>query len=192
MNTQKLIKTFAMSAFAVAISFGSMQALAGVGHGKDQGHAKNMNIGKPGNPNKIDRTVEIKMFDNYFEEKMLSVKEGETVRFVVMNAGEFVHEFNIGTKKMHLGHQAEMMKMMENGVLESDKINHQKMMMGKKGKSMAHKDPNSVLLEPQKTGVVIWKFAKAGKIEFACNVPGHYEDGMKGRVMFNERPSIGS
>ena len=110
---------------------------------------------------------------------------------MVTNAGEFVHEFNIGTKKMHLNHQSEMIKMMESGVLETDQINHKKM-MGKNGASMGHKDLNSVLLEPKKMGEVIWKFAKAGKIEFACNVPGHYEDGMKGHVMFKGRPYVAS
>ena len=29
-------------------------------------------------------------------------------------------------------------------------------------------------IEPGKAGEVIWKFAKAGSLEFACNVPGHY------------------
>ena len=75
--------------------------------------------------------------------------------------------------------------MMEHGVLEADKINHDlmKMDMGG-GKTMEHNDPNSLLLEPGKSGEVTWTFAKAGKIEFACNVPGHYDAGMMGPVLF--------
>jgi uncharacterized cupredoxin-like copper-binding protein len=49
------------------------------------------------------------------------------------------------------------------------------------GKTMMHNDPNSILLEPGKTGELIWKFSNPSKIEFACNVPGHYEAGMVGK-----------
>lgn len=49
---------------------------------------------------------------------------------------------------------------------------------------MAHDDPNSVLLEPGQPGEIVWKFTKAAALEFACNVPGHYEAGMMGRVHF--------
>ena len=47
---------------------------------------------------------------------------------------------------------------------------------------MAHDDPNSVLLEPGKQDEVIWKFTKAMDLEFACNVPGHYDSGMMGPI----------
>ena len=50
------------------------------------------------------------------------------------------------------------------------------------GKTMEHNDPNSALLEPGKSGEVIWKFTKAMELEFACNVPGHYEAGMVGKM----------
>ena len=45
---------------------------------------------------------------------------------------------------------------------------------------MEHDDPNSIRLEPGKTGNIVWKFTNAGKFEFACLIPGHYEAGMKG------------
>ncbi len=32
---------------------------------------------------------------------------------------------------------------------------------------------------------VIWTFSEKGSIEFACNVPGHYQAGMYGEVNFN-------
>jgi uncharacterized cupredoxin-like copper-binding protein len=53
------------------------------------------------------------------------------------------------------------------------------------GKTMEHNDPNSVLLEPGKSAEVIWRFAKAGELEFACNVPGHYDAGMVGMIQTN-------
>ncbi len=50
------------------------------------------------------------------------------------------------------------------------------------GGMMMHDDPNSVLLEPGRTGEVVLKFTKAANLEFACNVPGHYEAGMVGTI----------
>ena len=99
------------------------------------------------------------------------------------NKGEFVHEFNIGTAAMHASHQKEMMMMMEHGALDADKIHMDmmKMDMGN-GMTMEHNDPNSVLLEPGKTAEIIWTFPADTELEFACNVPGHYESGMMGKV----------
>ena len=77
----------------------------------------------------------------------------------------------------------EMMMMVDHGVLEADKINHAKMKMDMGGgKTMEHDDPNSVLLEPGKSGEIVWKFSKAGTFEIACNVPGHYDAGMVGEL----------
>ena len=164
----------------------------------DAGHKDASKIGKPGKANEVTRTINVKMFDSYYEPKSLSIKEGETVRFVVHNAGELVHEFNIATHEMHMAHAPEMMKMMESGVLEADRINRDagKAMSGSMGNSSMgkgamghgsmmsgmHDDPNSVLLEPGKSGEIIWTFPKHAKLEFACNVPGHYDAGMKGLI----------
>jgi len=69
------------------------------------------------------------MLDNLFEPKKISVKEGETIRFIIKNAGELVHEFNIGTSAMRSAHQKEMETMVDHGTLETDKINHAMMKM---------------------------------------------------------------
>jgi uncharacterized cupredoxin-like copper-binding protein len=119
------------------------------------------------------------MYDNYYEPKNISVSAGETVRFVIKNAGKLVHEFNIANADMHTEHQKEMLDMMKSGMLMPSHIDHSK--MHGQG-AMAHDDPNSVLLEPGKSGEIIWKFARAKDLEFACNVPGHYTAGMVGRI----------
>jgi uncharacterized cupredoxin-like copper-binding protein len=36
-------------------------------------------------------------------------------------------------------------------------------------------------------GTLIWKFAQAGTVEFACLIPGHYEAGMKGSIRVDAR-----
>ncbi len=120
------------------------------------------------------------MKDSFYEPKSIVIEAGETVRFRIVNKGELVHEFNLGTANMHAAHRKEMMMMAENGMLEADKINHHMM---KKG-GMMHDDPNSVLLEPGRSGEIVWHFSNAMALEFACNVPGHYEAGMMGRVGF--------
>ena len=136
-------------------------------------------IGKIGKLSEVNKTIEIKMYDNYFEPKEIKIKKNETVRFLITNYGELVHEFNIATREMHLNHQDEMMKMMEYGILLGDKIDKQKMKeLSKKDHSLAHSHKNSLLLEPNQSGELIWKFSKDIVLEAACNVPGHYDSGM--------------
>ncbi len=47
---------------------------------------------------------------------------------------------------------------------------------------MKHYDPNSVLIEPGATEELVWTFTNATGLEFACNIPGHYQSGMVGKV----------
>ena len=140
-------------------------------------------IGEKGDPNQVDRVIEIEMHDNYYYPENIDVKKGETIKFIVKNLGNLVHEYNIGTKEMHIKHQPEMMKLVENEILLADKIDRKKMKeMSKKDHSMGHSHANSVLLEPNETGEIIWKFSKNISLEMACNMPGHYEVGMVGQI----------
>ena len=140
-------------------------------------------IGEKGKLSDVSRTIEIKMYDNYFEPNEIKIKKGETIKFIVHNYGELVHEFNIATKEMHIKHQPEMMKMVENQILLADKINKKKMKeMAKKDHSMGHSHSNSVLLEPNKSAELIWKFTTDINLEAACNVPGHYQSGMVANI----------
>jgi uncharacterized cupredoxin-like copper-binding protein len=176
-----LARALTAATFTAATLLIALPTLAGPGasgHGDDSGAS----IGKPANASAANRTVTVEMHDNYYTPEKISVKAGETVRFVVKNKGQLVHEFNIGTHKMHVAHRPEMMMMVEHGVLEADRINMKaaKQMQATMGHGM-HDEPNSVLLEPGKTGEVVWTFPKRADIEFACNVPGHYEAGMQGK-----------
>ena len=141
-------------------------------------------IGEKGDPNNIDRIINIKMYDNYYEPNSIKVKRGETIKFIVQNFGEMVHEYNIATKEMHIKHQPEMQKMVDHGILLVDKIDMKKMKkMSKKDHSLSHSHSNSVIVEPKKTGEIIWKFSKDINLEMACNIPGHYETGMIGKII---------
>ena len=140
---------------------------------------KNMKIGSKGNENDISRVIKVIMYDNYYKPSSFQINAGETIKFEVENAGELVHEFNIANKMMHMNHQPEMEKMVENEILFADSIDKDKMKkMAKMDKSMGHSHSNSVLLEPKQKGDIIWKFDNAVNIEIACNVPGHYQVGM--------------
>lgn len=142
-------------------------------------------IGEKGKLSEVTRVIEIKMYDNFYEPNEIKVKKGETIKFKVYNFGEFVHEFNIATKEMHLKHQPEMMKLVENEILLGDRIDKKKMKeMAKKDHSMSHSHSNSVLLEPNKEGEIIWKFNTEAKLEAACNIPGHYETGMIAKIKY--------
>lgn len=167
--------------FAAAVSAISAAAFA------DAGHGHGAPIGEPAEASAATRTVGVKLEDMFFEPKSIQVKAGETVRFVLNNAGELLHEFNIGTAAMHVAHQKEMMQMMEHGMLTPTGVNEEMMKMDHSkmgGQAMKHDEPNSVLVEPGKTKELVWKFTQATELEFACNVPGHYEAGMVGNVQF--------
>ena len=147
---------------------------------------KDMKIGSKGNLNEVNRIVKVVMYDNYYEPSSLKIKAGETIKFELVNAGELVHEFNIANKMMHMKHQPQMEKMVENEILFADSIDKNKMKkMAKIDKSMGHSHSNSVLIEPKQKGDIIWKFDNAVNIEIACNVPGHYQVGMIAKVDMN-------
>lgn len=149
-------------------------------------HSAPLTVGEPAKAVGTTRTVMIKMIDNAYEPESVQVKAGETVRFVLTNAGQLLHEFNLGTAAMHVEHQKEMAMMMEHGMLTPTGMNQQMMKMDMGGHTMKHDDPNSVLIAPGEKKELVWKFTKAVDLEFACNIPGHYESGMVGQVQFRQ------
>ena len=113
----------------------------------------------------IDRTVEVSMSDAMrFTPESLSVREGETVRFVVANEGEVMHEFVLGTKASNDEH-AEMMV---------------------KFPGMEHDEPYMAHVAPGETGEIVWTFNRGGDFAFACLIAGHYQAGMVGDIAVGE------
>lgn len=177
-----------MKAFRVAAAISTTLALAAQapaiaapGH-SDAGASA---IGAAGVAAKADRTVDVVMDDNYYGIETLDVKAGETIRFVVRNEGAFLHEFALGTPAMHADHQKEMAMMQDHGMLTPTGIVHDMKDMDHSGMDMAdmsHEDPNSVLVEPGQTAELVWTFGEPMELEFACNIPGHYESGMVGTL----------
>ena len=142
--------------FALALAAQSSFAHDEHAHGHDTEA-----IGKPGLATATTRTVNVSMTDNMrFTPSNIVAKQGETIRFVIKNSGGIKHEFVLGTEK-ELKEHYEVMK---------------------KNPEMEHSDPNMITLAGGETGEVVWQFTKAGKIDFACLQPGHYDAGMKGAV----------
>lgn len=155
---------FAAGSFAAgddhhAASASKSGVKAADGHAHEHGAADA--IGVAGKAAKVTRTVAVDMTDAMrFNPASFTAKQGETIRFTVKNSGQVKHEFVLGTEK-ELREHYELMK---------------------KFPEMEHADANMVTVAPGKTGEVIWQFTKAGKIDFACLQPGHYDAGMKGAV----------
>ena len=125
------------------------------------GHADSDAIGEPGKAADAKRTVTVNMLDSMrFTPQSITVKQGETIKFIVKNSGKVKHEMVLGTEK-ELKEHYEVMK---------------------KNPEMEHADDNQITVQPGKSGEIIWRFTKAGKVNFACLQPGHYVAGMKGFV----------
>ena len=138
-----------------------LMALTAMASGTHAGGHDDEAIGKPGVASKVTRTITMDMADSMrFSVPNVTAKQGETIRFVVKNSGKVKHEMVLGTEK-ELKEHYEVMK---------------------KNPEMEHADANMVTVAPGKTGEIIWQFTKAGKIDFACLQPGHYDAGMKGFV----------
>src|SRR5476651_2337315 len=79
--------------------------------------AQTYDFGHPAAAAKASRSVEVVMGDMSFDPKAIEVKAGETIRFVLVNKGQLLHEFNLGDAAMHAAHRQEMLKMQASGML---------------------------------------------------------------------------
>lgn len=119
-------------------------------------------VGGPAAADQASRSIELSTKDSMaYDPSSIDVTAGETVTFVVTNAGAAVHEFTLGDAAMQREH-AEAMAHMPSG--------------------MAHELPNSIAIEPGKTKRLTWQFGQAGTLEYACHEPGHYDAGMRGQI----------
>ena len=150
---------------AVALAASSVGAFA---HGEDD-HAKKKgpvkkeqkDWGIAGDARAARRTIEITMSDAMrFTPDRLAVKQGETVKLVLKNRGQMLHEFVIGTKKDLDEHAALMLRF----------------------PGMEHDEPYMAHVAPGKAGSIIWTFNRPGEFDFACLIAGHYQAGMVGKI----------
>lgn len=124
----------------------------------------NVDIGKPGSANKAVRTIKLTQVDNMFLPAEITVKEGETVRFLIKNGGNHKHEMLIGST-------ADLKK-----AAGMRRINPEN----------AYAEANLMQLEPGEQKELIWQFAGAGTIDFACPLPGHFKK-MRGKIFVEKK-----
>ena len=167
----RLVQCFLRFAIALAV----LITLSGAGdavlaHGDAHGANKTTAVvskeqqiwGIAGEAKSAKRTIEIRMVDAMrFSPDRIDVRQGETIRFVLRNNGKLMHEMVIGTRKTLDEHAALMMKF----------------------PAMKHDEPWMTHVAPGKSGEIIWTFNRAGDFEFACLISGHYQAGMKGRIV---------
>jgi uncharacterized cupredoxin-like copper-binding protein len=124
-------------------------------------------VGEPGE-GAPDRSISVSMQDSMrfvFDPDLDELKNGETIEFTVRNDGQIQHEFSIGNSEAQINHAAMMQKMPD----------------------MKHNDPNTVSLAPGESAKLSWKFMGKDTVVFACNIPGHFEAGMKQVLAISER-----
>jgi uncharacterized cupredoxin-like copper-binding protein len=119
-------------------------------------------FGREGDPAKVSMTVQVDMADTMrFTPDSLVVKAGETVKFVVKNSGKQTHEMVIGTETELKAH-AEFMR---------------------KHPTMEHDAPYMAHVGSGKKEEIVWQFTKPGEYHYGCLIPGHFEAGMKGKIV---------
>src|SRR5262245_57657169 len=157
-------KLLAASAVAAAIAtnaFGHEDKPGHTGGPHDHSKAGETAYGRPADPAVADRTIVVEMRDSFeFSPPEITVKLGETVRFIPSNAGRHEHEMVLGTMKELTEHYEAM----------------------KANPGMRHNEPNTARVAPGKSGVIVWQFTRPGEFYFACLVDDHFDAGMIGKV----------
>lgn len=155
----------ALAASAMFVGFTQAQAHGPQEHASNAGKkisTEETAFGRKGSPEKVTRTIRVDMADTMrYSPDTVTVKKGETIRFVIKNSGQQMHELVIGTEK-ELTEHAELMR---------------------KFPTMEHDEPYMAHVQPGKEEAILWQFTKPGEFHFGCLIPGHFEAGMKGRIV---------
>ena len=123
-------------------------------------------FGEPGDFAELTRKVRITMRDMSFEPAALTVNLGESIRFVITNASAIDHDFTLGDEAVQIEHRREMAAMTD--IPAAHRI---------------HRDAHAMFVPAGETRVLIWTFSRPGAFEYDCNMPGHFEAGMRGRIL---------
>ncbi|CAM3472715.1 cupredoxin domain-containing protein [Halomonas lysinitropha] len=156
---------------ALALGLTTTAAFAAPGHGGSQPSVSDADI---------DRTIRFEAGDMWFDPEGIEVEPGETIRFEVINTGNIEHEFVIGDAQAQEVHR-EMMQAMSgsHGDAHAGHGGHD-MAEGEHGGEMP-----AVTIAPGETADLVWTAPRnVGRLEYACNIPGHYESGMSGKIDF--------
>lgn len=113
----------------------------------------------------VTRSIAVQMDDQMrFSPDSVQVQAGETIRFVVRNAGQTAHEMVLGSDEDIRAH-AEAMK---------QGAGHEA--------GHSHGTGAAISVAAGQTGELVVTFPKATRLQMACLIPGHYEAGMRGTL----------
>ncbi|TFZ05005.1 cupredoxin domain-containing protein [Ramlibacter rhizophilus] len=161
MTLQRHFLAAALAALALAAHAHAPGAATGKHSSAAMQPAEQQPWGIAGEARAARRTIDIDMRDSMrFSPAHIEVREGETVRLRVKNAGKAMHELVIGTRAALDEHAALM----------------------KKHRGMEHDEPHMAHVAPDRTGELVWNFNRPGDFHFACLIPGHYDAGMTGTI----------
>jgi uncharacterized cupredoxin-like copper-binding protein len=121
----------------------------------------------------VDRTLQVDMNDTMrFTPDLLQVAAGETLKLVVHNSGKLPHEMVLGSEAALKAHAIEM----------KQSAGH--------ADGHAHASGNELLalsVKPGETKEWVIRFDQAQTLQMACLIPGHFEAGMKGQVIVQDK-----
>jgi Uncharacterized copper-binding protein len=154
------------SLLALSLSLVTSAAWAAPGHGGGDSGLTDADV---------DRTITLDAGDMWFDPETLEMAAGEIVKFEITNTGNLEHEFVIGSKEAQEEHRQMMLNMANGGGHDMSNMSHGD------GHDMASMNMAGVTIEPGETGTLLWSVPdNVNELEYACNIPGHYESGMYG------------
>ncbi len=158
--------------FTIGLAVLALTSTDALAHGKKV-HAKanlfkvENQFGRTGDPKSVTRTIEVEMSDEMkFKPDEMRIKQGETIRFLIKNQGDILHEMVIGTEPELIEHAALMEKFPD----------------------MEHAEPFMAHVPEQSKGEIFWTFDKPGEFHYGCLVPGHFQAGMRGKIIVLAEP----
>jgi uncharacterized cupredoxin-like copper-binding protein len=127
--------------------------LAGAGSAVASGWLDDQGAGTP-----PPRTVTIRIHFSRFDQDVVDVAPGQTIRFVVVNTDPIDHEFIVGDRGIQLAHE--------------------------RGTEAHHPPrPGEISVPAGETVETTMTVAASGEpLLFGCHLPGHYAFGMRGEI----------
>ncbi len=147
-------------------------AAGGHAHGAEESHDKPANTATQ-SALLVDRTLQVDLHATMrFTPNLLQVAAGETLKLVVHNSGKLPHEMVLGSEESLKQHAVEMKK----SAGHSDGHDH-----GSGNGLLA------ISVKPGETKEWVIRFDQAQTLQMACLIPGHFEAGMKGQVIVQDK-----
>jgi len=158
-------------ALAIALTMSALVVVSACGSGEEEVAAT-----PAGTPPAAAEVIQIKMGEMFFHPDAIALKEGQPVQIELVNDGIVEHEFMVGREARPApgGYAQDLFQGVD------------VQFTGEKAKLEREEGHGTeVMVGPGGRGVITFTVPKgmAGEWEMGCFVPGHYEAGMKGKLI---------